>query len=88
MACHPIMVIASLEEGLRLANESRYGRSAYIFTNDYRTAMRAANRCRIRGELHQQRAAGLRPGRPELAFFVCPAVRLLTRQRLLGGRDG
>ena len=36
----PIMGVEDFEEGLRLANDSRYGLSAYIFTKDMRRVMR------------------------------------------------
>lgn len=38
----PIMSVDTLDEALERANDSRYGLSAYVFTDDYRTAMRAA----------------------------------------------
>jgi lactaldehyde dehydrogenase/glycolaldehyde dehydrogenase len=53
----PIMAIDSLEESIRLANDSRYGLSAYVFTNDYKHAMRAANEVSF-GEIYITRAHG------------------------------
>lgn len=45
----PIMAFESLDEAIRLANESEYGLAAYIFTNDLRTAIRAAERLEAGG---------------------------------------
>jgi lactaldehyde dehydrogenase/glycolaldehyde dehydrogenase len=38
----PIMEVSSLDDVIDLANDSRYGLSSYVFTDDYRTAMRIA----------------------------------------------
>lgn len=39
----PIMKIGDFEEALSVANDSRYGLSAYLFTNDFSKIMRAVN---------------------------------------------
>ncbi len=38
----PIMKFKTLEEAVTLANDSEYGLAAYVFTNDLKTALRAA----------------------------------------------
>lgn len=38
----PIMKFKTLEEAVALANDSEYGLAAYVFTNDLRTALQAA----------------------------------------------
>ena len=38
----PIMRFKTLEEAVALANDSEYGLAAYVFTNDLKTALRAA----------------------------------------------
>jgi len=38
----PIMKFKTLEEAIALANDSKYGLAAYVFTNDLKTALRAA----------------------------------------------
>ncbi|HXH88549.1 MAG TPA: aldehyde dehydrogenase family protein [Gaiellaceae bacterium] len=53
----PIMSVDSLDHALELANSSRYGLSAYLFTNDYRAAMRAAQDFES-GEIYINRANG------------------------------
>lgn len=39
----PIMKVADFDEALAVANDSRYGLSAYLFTNDFGKIMRAVN---------------------------------------------
>ncbi len=39
----PIMRVESFDEALSVANDSRYGLSAYLFTNDFAKIMRAVN---------------------------------------------
>lgn len=39
----PIMKIGDFEEALKVANDSHYGLSAYLFTNDFLKIMRAVN---------------------------------------------
>jgi lactaldehyde dehydrogenase / glycolaldehyde dehydrogenase len=53
----PIARVSSLEQAFALANETRYGLSALIFTDDYRTAMRAAHEFDF-GELYINRSIG------------------------------
>lgn len=53
----PIMEIDSLEEAIEYANDSRYGLSSYIFTDDYTTAMRAAEDLEF-GETYINRTLG------------------------------
>lgn len=53
----PIAPVSSLEQAIEVANDSRYGLSAFLFTNDYRAAMRAANDLDF-GELYINRANG------------------------------
>lgn len=53
----PIMSVDSLEHALELSNSSRYGLSAYVFTNDYRAAMRAAHGFQS-GEIYINRTMG------------------------------
>jgi lactaldehyde dehydrogenase/glycolaldehyde dehydrogenase len=53
----PIMEIDSLEEAIKYANDSRYGLSSYVFTNDYKTAMQAAEDLEF-GETYINRTLG------------------------------
>ena len=53
----PIASISSYDEAFSVANDSRYGLSAYVFTSDYKTAMRAAQDLDF-GELYINRANG------------------------------
>jgi lactaldehyde dehydrogenase/glycolaldehyde dehydrogenase len=53
----PIVRARSFEEAFGIANESRYGLSAFVFTSDYRTAMRAASDLDF-GELYINRSHG------------------------------
>jgi lactaldehyde dehydrogenase/glycolaldehyde dehydrogenase len=53
----PVMKVADFDEGLRLANESRYGLSAYVFTKDVRRVMRLVRELRF-GEIYVNRAGG------------------------------
>jgi lactaldehyde dehydrogenase / glycolaldehyde dehydrogenase len=53
----PIARASSFEEAFGIANESRYGLSAFVFTSDYRTAMRAARDLDF-GELYINRSHG------------------------------
>ena len=53
----PVLAVDSLDQALELANRSRYGLSAYLFTNDYRAVMRAAHELEA-GELYVNRALG------------------------------
>jgi lactaldehyde dehydrogenase / glycolaldehyde dehydrogenase len=53
----PIASISSYDQAFSVANDSRYGLSAYVFTSDYKTAMRAAQDLEF-GELYINRANG------------------------------
>jgi lactaldehyde dehydrogenase / glycolaldehyde dehydrogenase len=53
----PIARADSFDEAFEIANETRYGLSAFIFTSDYRTAMRAARDLDF-GELYINRSHG------------------------------
>ncbi|MET2832906.1 aldehyde dehydrogenase family protein [Mesorhizobium shangrilense] len=53
----PIIRIASYEEAISLANATRYGLSAFLFSNDYRLIMRAQNDLRF-GEIYINRSMG------------------------------
>src|SRR6185436_4729089 len=47
----PVMTVTDFDEGLRLANESRYGLSAYVFTKDMRRLMRLVRELKF-GEIY------------------------------------
>lgn len=53
----PIMKVESFGDALELANRSRYGLSTYLYTNDYRTVMRAAHELEA-GEVYVNRTMG------------------------------
>ncbi len=53
----PIMAVGSLDEALALANDSRYGLSAYVFSSDYGAVMRAVNELEV-GEIYVNRTLG------------------------------
>jgi lactaldehyde dehydrogenase/glycolaldehyde dehydrogenase len=53
----PVLSIASLDEALAICNDSRYGLSAYIFSDDYRVVMAAAERMSF-GEIYVNRTLG------------------------------
>ena len=53
----PIFGIASLEEAVEVANDSRYGLSAYIFSRDYQAVMRTVEALRF-GEIYINRTLG------------------------------
>lgn len=50
----PVMKVAGFDEAVSVANDSRYGLSAYLFTRDYRRIMRAVQDVRF-GELYINR---------------------------------
>lgn len=50
----PVMKVRDFDEALAIANDSRYGLSAYLFTNDFRRIMRAVQEIRF-GELYINR---------------------------------
>ena len=53
----PILGIESIEEALNIANASRYGLSAYLFSRDYGTVMRTVNELDF-GEIYINRTLG------------------------------
>jgi lactaldehyde dehydrogenase/glycolaldehyde dehydrogenase len=53
----PVMRVTDFDEGLRLANESRYGLSAYVFTKDMRRMMRLVRELKF-GEIYVNRPGG------------------------------
>lgn len=50
----PVMKVSSFEEALDIANDSRYGLSAYLFTNDFARIMKAVQDVRF-GEIYVNR---------------------------------
>ncbi len=50
----PVMRVSSFDEALRITNDSRYGLSAYLFTNDFARIMRAIQDVRF-GEVYINR---------------------------------
>lgn len=50
----PAMKVGSFEEAVAVANDSEYGLSAYLFTNDFRRVMRAVSEVRF-GEIYVNR---------------------------------
>jgi lactaldehyde dehydrogenase/glycolaldehyde dehydrogenase len=53
----PVMTVTDLDEGLKVANESNYGLSAYVFTKDLRRLMRLVRELRF-GEIYVNRPGG------------------------------
>ncbi len=53
----PIMTVDSFEQALTLANETAYGLSAYVYTNDLRRVMRLSRELSF-GELYVNRPCG------------------------------
>jgi len=53
----PILGIDSLDEAITVANDSRYGLSAYIFSRDYEAVMRTVDALRF-GEIYINRTLG------------------------------
>ena len=53
----PVMEFADFDEGMALANDSRYGLAAYLFTNDMNRVMRAVRDLEV-GELYVNRGPG------------------------------
>jgi lactaldehyde dehydrogenase/glycolaldehyde dehydrogenase len=53
----PAMTVASFEEALGLANDSRFGLSAFVYTRDLRRLMRAASDLNF-GEIYANRSNG------------------------------
>jgi lactaldehyde dehydrogenase/glycolaldehyde dehydrogenase len=53
----PLLPVESLEQAISLANDSRYGLSAYVFSRDYQTIMRTSEELQF-GELYINRTLG------------------------------
>lgn len=73
----PVMTVTDFDEGLRLANESRYGLSAYVFTKDMRRVMRLIRELRF-GEIYVNKPGG----------DVVQAHHAGMRDSGIGGEDG
>jgi lactaldehyde dehydrogenase/glycolaldehyde dehydrogenase len=73
----PVMTVGDFDEGLKLANESRYGLSAYVFTKDMRRVMRLVRELRF-GEIYVNKAGG----------DVVQAHHAGIRDSGIGGEDG
>ncbi len=73
----PLMPVTDFDEGLRLANESRYGLSAYVFTKDLRRMMRLIRELEVRRDLREP------PGGDAVH-----AHHAGIRQSGVGGEDG
>jgi len=53
----PIVAVDSLDEAVGIANDSRYGLSAYLFSRDYQTVMRTVEELQF-GEIYINRTLG------------------------------
>lgn len=73
----PAMTVTDFDEGLRLANESRYGLSAYVFTKDLRRMMRLIRELKF-GEIYVNKPGG----------DVVHAHHAGIRDSGIGGEDG
>jgi lactaldehyde dehydrogenase/glycolaldehyde dehydrogenase len=73
----PVMTVSDFDEGLRLANETRYGLSAYVFTKDMRRMMRLVRELRF-GEIYVNRPGG----------DAVHAYHAGIRDSGIGGEDG
>jgi lactaldehyde dehydrogenase/glycolaldehyde dehydrogenase len=73
----PVMRVTDFDEGLRLANESRYGLSAYVFTKDMRRMMRLVRELKF-GEIYVNRPGG----------DAVHAYHAGIRDSGIGGEDG
>jgi lactaldehyde dehydrogenase/glycolaldehyde dehydrogenase len=73
----PVMTVTDFDEGLRLANESRYGLSAYVFTKDMRRMMRLIRELKF-GEIYLNCPGG----------DVVQAHHAGARDSGIGGEDG
>jgi lactaldehyde dehydrogenase/glycolaldehyde dehydrogenase len=73
----PVMTVTDFDEGLKLANESRYGLSAYVFTKDMRRVMRLVRELKF-GEIYVNKPGG----------DVVQAHHAGIRDSGIGGEDG
>jgi lactaldehyde dehydrogenase/glycolaldehyde dehydrogenase len=73
----PALTVGDFDEGLKLANESRYGLSAYVFTKDMRRLMRLVRELRF-GEIYVNRPGG----------DAVHAHHAGMRHSSIGGEDG
>ena len=73
----PAMVVPDFDEALRLANDSRYGLSAYVFTRDMRRVMRLVRELKF-GEIYVNRTGG----------DAVHAFHAGLRDSGIGGEDG
>lgn len=73
----PIMRVGDFDEAMRLANESRYGLSAYVFTRDMRRIMRLTRELKF-GEIYVNKPGG----------DVVQAHHAGMRDSGIGGEDG
>jgi lactaldehyde dehydrogenase / glycolaldehyde dehydrogenase len=73
----PVVPVASTDEALALANDSRYGLSAYLFSRDYRAVMRAVEDLEF-GEIYVNRTLGESRHAHHAGF----------RESGIGGEDG
>ena len=73
----PILAFDDFEDVLAIANDSRYGLSAYVFTNDFRAAMQAVRYLDF-GELYLNRVG------PE----ALQGFHIGYRESGIGGEDG
>jgi lactaldehyde dehydrogenase/glycolaldehyde dehydrogenase len=73
----PIVAVGSLDEAIERTNSSEYGLSAYLYTESYRKAMRAARDLEC-GELYVNRGIG----------EALQAHHSGHRRSGLGGEDG
>lgn len=73
----PVMTVTDFDEGLRLANESRFGLSAYVFTKDLRRMMRVIRELKF-GEIYVNCPGG----------DVVQAHHAGIRDSGIGGEDG
>ena len=73
----PVMTVTDFDEGLRLANESRYGLSAYVFTKDMRRMMRLIRELKF-GEIYVNKQGG----------DVVQAHHAGIKDSGIGGEDG
>jgi lactaldehyde dehydrogenase / glycolaldehyde dehydrogenase len=53
----PVMRVSSLEQAVDLANDSRYGLSAYVFSQNYRSVLRSVDELEF-GEIYINRSIG------------------------------